>query len=269
MTEAVTEGTKSFDTGEYLFCVVSIDDDTTSFETEGIDGRSARLVAGDGLGAVVQECESLFDSEDTDTVKEWLLDHQRTVDAAGEVFGTPLPFRFDTIVQGDEEVVREWLSEERDALDEALSAVEGRWEYRVELVEAGSPPEPELRAADDRLRELHEACEAASEGTAFLKRKQYDDRLQTLRQQHREETVSDLQSTLEELSAAIQPVEASSSASPLGGRTKGPRLTLLADDDREEAIGDAIEDVVDEGAEVRYTGPWPPYTFTPVFGEES
>lgn len=269
MTETVDAGGESFETGEYLFCVVSLGDGPAEFETEGIDGRPARLVEADGVGAVVQRCESLFDSDDPDTVKEWLLDHQRTVDAAGEAFGTPLPFRFDTIVRGDEGAVREWLEEEHDALEEALAAVEGRWEYRVELVEAGAPPEEELRAADDRLRELHEACEAASEGTAFLKRKQYDERLRALQRQRREDTIAELESRLAELAAAVQPVDASSSGSPLGGGRKGPRIALLADDDREEAIGDAIEDVVDEGAEVRYTGPWPPYTFTPAFGEES
>lgn len=270
MTEAVDTEAGSFDTGEYLFCVVSLgEDDPAAFETEGIDGQPARLVAGDGVGAVVQRCESLFDSDDPDTVKEWLLDHQRTVDAAGEAFGTPLPFRFDTILRGDEGVVREWLDDERDALSEALAAVEGRWEYRVELVEVGSPPEAELRADDERLRELHEELEGASEGAAFLKRKQYDERLQTLQRQRREDVLAELESRLARIAAAVQPVDASSSASPIGGGRKGPRLALLADDDLETAIGDAIEDVVDAGAEVRYTGPWPPYTFTPAFGEES
>lgn len=269
MTEAVDAGAESFETGEYLFCVVSPDDGPAEFETEGIDGRRARLVAGDRVGAVVQRCESLFDSDDPDTVKEWLLDHQRTVDAAGEAFGTPLPFRFDTILRGDEAAVRAWLDDEHDALEEALGAVEGRWEYRVELVEAGAPPEAELRAADERLRELHEACEAASEGTAFLKRKQYDERLRELQRQRRDDTLAELESRLTDLAAAVQPVDASSSASPLGGGKKGPRIALLADDDHEEAIGEVIEDVVEQGAEVRYTGPWPPYSFTPAFGEES
>lgn len=269
MTEAVDAERETFETGEYLFCVVSLEGGQSSFETEGIDGRTARLVEGDGIGAVVQPCESLFDSDDPGTVKEWLLDHQRTIDEAGEAFGTPLPFRFDTIVRGDESAVRGWLDDERDALAEALDAVEGRWEYRVELVDAGSPPEAELREADDRLRELHEACEEASEGAAFLKRKQYDERLRTLRRQRRDETFEALESRLAGLAAEVRPVDSSTASSPIGGRQQGPRLALLADDGREEAIGDAIEDVVDEGAEVRYTGPWPPYTFAPTFGEDS
>ncbi len=55
--------------------------------------------------------------------------------------------------------------------------------------------------------------------------------------------------------------EADSDTDQNGGETLC-RLTLLAHEDNEGAIGAILEEVAStDGLEVRFTGPWPPYTF--------
>lgn len=47
-------------------------------------------------------------------------------------------------------------------------------------------------------------------------------------------------------------------------------LTILAREDREETVGDALDEYADRpGVEIRFTGPWPPYSFAPDLAGES
>lgn len=271
-TRGVDERTESFDEGRYVFCAVGLDGGAAgreSFEAEGLEDESAYLVTEGDVGAVVQPVESVFDSDDPTTVKRWLLDHQRVVDAAGDAFGTPLPFRFDTILKGDDGTVRDWLARQRDELATALASVAGQWEYRIGLtVEAPDDP-GEWEAEDERLRELAEEVEAASEGAAFLKEKQYDTRLREVRRERRYRRLDDLESRVTDLATEVRREESSGGSSALGGgSTDGPRLTVLAPAENEEAIGEVLESVADEdGVQIRFTGPWPPYSFAPSLRE--
>lgn len=258
---------ESFSEGRYLYCAVAIGDSPREFEADGLDDEHAYLVTEGDVGAVVQPCGSVFDSGDPTTVKRWLLDHQRVVDAAGETFATPLPFRFDTILKGGDEAVREWLRREREALSGALESVAGKWEYRIELTTEEGAAAEELEASDERLRELAAAVDGASEGAAFLKEKQYEKRLREVRREREAARLADLESRLEDLAIEVHRPESSSPA--LGGRSaEGPRLTVLASAENEDAIGEVLESVAaDPGVEVRFTGPWPPYSFAPSFGD--
>ena len=47
------------------------------------------------------------------------------------------------------------------------------------------------------------------------------------------------------------------------------RFTVLATEDNEEGMGEMLDEVAAEtGVEVRFTGPWPPYSVVPAIGGE-
>ncbi|MFC4360139.1 gas vesicle protein GvpL [Halobium salinum] len=268
-----------FEEGRYVFCVVAVDDpDDVVFSTAGIEEGETELVVADGedtdtVAAVVQPVTGPFDSSVPAEIQRWLLDHQRVVDEAGERFGTPLPFRFDTVVRGDDDAVRAWLSEERPRLVEALDRFDGRWEYRVEVVYDREDAREEVAAADDELAELQAEIDAADEGTAFLLEKKYERRLESLLGEREAERAAGLAARLEPLvdgfgdlgdrpSLGLDVGDADDESETLA------RFALLADDDGTEAVGDELDAVAaDPGVEVRFTGPWPPYSFAPSFGE--
>ena len=260
-----------FEEGRYVFCAVRVDREA-ALDVEGIEGGDVSLVAADGVAAVVQPVESVFDSEDLTEVRGWLLDHQRVVDEAGQQFGTPIPFRIDTIVRGDDATVREWLADRHGELEAALERFAGRWEYRVRLKWDEAVVEETVLEEDAELRDLAERAESASEGTGFLLEKQYDQRLA--------ERLAERRAALEErLREAVEPhveeLRRSGGGSGLlndegeAERETVASLSLLADRERETAIGDAIEPFAEQEAyEVKYTGPWPPYSFAPEIGED-
>ncbi|WP_255167824.1 gas vesicle protein GvpL [Natrononativus amylolyticus] len=266
-------GTPEIDEGRYIYCVVQAPADDAVLETDGIDDEPVYTVAVDDVAAVVHECDAVYDSADLTEIRRWLVRHQTVVDAAGEAFGTPLPFQFDTILRGDDEAVRDWLREEYDAVAGALESLAGHWEYRVEVVRVEPIDEETLLERDDRLAELRERIDDSTEGTAFLLEKQYDRRLAELREAGRQELIGDLDERLAVHAREVHELERSP-AQTLGEQESERdgetlcRLTLLAAEREESAVGAVLDDVAAEpGVEVRFTGPWPPYTFAPAFGD--
>lgn len=261
-----------FDEGRYLYCAIAVDDET-DLAIEGVDDEPVRLLAVDGIGVAIHDCESLYDTADMDELRKWVLQHQSVVDAAGESFGTPIPFQFDTVLTGTDDRVREWVSEERETLTQYLETLSGHWEYRVELRREEDALRADLVASDDRLSELDTEIEEAESGTAFMLEKQHDQRLRELRRERRTERAATLRDRLDEFTRSIN---------ELGDRTTlddednpddemdtQARFTVLAAEANEESIGEELDEVAAEsGVEVRFTGPWPPYSFVPEIGGE-
>ena len=265
-----------FDEGRYLYCLVQVDEGAT-LETTGVDGEPVSVVAEDGVGAIVHTCDGLYDSADLAQVRRWLVRHQTVVDEAGEAFGTPIPFQFDTILRGDDERVREWLREESATIERALEGLADHWEYRVEVAEVDPIDDDALIDRDDGLRELEDRIDEADEGTRFLLEKKRDQRLTTVRAARRESVAADLESRLEEVAREVHALERSPTAAladDVTGDGEGDgagetlcRFTILAHAADEGAVGSVLDDVAAiDGLEVRFTGPWPPYTFAPELG---
>lgn len=267
------EGTPEIEEGRYLYCVVLVDDERAAegFEATGVSDEPVSVVEREGIGAVVHPCEEVYDSADLGRVRRWLVRHQSVVDDAGKAFGTPVPFQFDTILRGDDDAVREWLAEEGERLRELLESLAGHWEYRVEVVERDPPSAESLENDDEELAELRERIEGSEEGTGFLLEKQYEKRADSLREERRTEITADLRERIAEHAREVHELDRSPAADLAeDDGTNGEticRLTLLVREDREGPVGDALDPVADrEGIEVRFTGPWPPYTFVPELG---
>lgn len=279
MSDAADASAAEFDEGRYLYCVVSVDGDA-EFDAEGLEDEPVRVVTAElsaddrsssgDLGAVVHQCDSLYDSDDPTTLKRWLLAHQRVIDAAADAFGTPLPVRFDTVLTGDDDVVRNWLRESADELRDALADLAGLREYRIEVRRDYDALADRLAETDDRLGELRERKEESGEGTGFLVGKQYEQRLDDLVRDHRETEAEDTARRLSQYAERIRRLGENRSASLVGAQsdddesTVSVRFSVLAPLDREDDIGAVLDDVAaEDGVEVRFSGPWPPYTFAP------
>lgn len=268
--ETLSEEQKITD-GRYLYCLVDKSAATAStLSTTGLDDTPVYVLEYQNTGAVVHDCEVLYDTEDLEQVKQWVLTHQQVVDAASEIFGTPLPMRFDTILKGGNTEVNQWLREHHDSIREALTSFAGTWEYRIQL--RWTPSEFETRVAkqDNQLQELQQRQQQAGEGERFLLQKNYDNRIQELKRQHRvtltetlKEAVSPVVNELTDQTSQSN-FQASSSSS---AQDHVARLAVLANKDDESTLGNRLDEIVaEDGIEIRFTGPWPPYTFAPDIG---
>jgi len=253
----------------YCYCAVSLDGDEAerTLDVTGVEDEPVRLLVEDGVGLLVHDCAGLYDSDDPTEVQRWLLSHQAVVDEATERFGTPVPFRFDTIVQGDDGTVREWLVDQRDRFVTVLDDLAGCAEYRIEVLVDEEALDASLAESDDRLRELAERRDDSTEGTAFLVDKQYDERLRELRRERRATRTETLAADVGDHARKVQTLDDPTTTlgdTPEKEGAVQARLTVLADDDGVDAVGSLLDDVAaEEGVTVRFTGPWPPYSFVP------
>ena len=267
--------------GRYLYCIVAVGEyadgeSDTALETTGVDDEPVSVIVADGVGAVVHACDGLYDSADLAQVRRWLVRHQTVVDEAGQAFGTPIPFQFDTILRGDDDGVREWLRAEHDTLSHALEALADHWEYRVEVVEIDPPDDETLIEHHDALGDLATRIDEADEGTGHLLEKRLDQQLTDLRAARRESVAADLEARLADVTREVHALERSPTASLSDAVDEGDeageticRFTLLAHEDDEATVGSILDDVAStDGLEVRFTGPWPPYTVAPELGGE-
>lgn len=271
---AATDDERSVRQGRYLYCVVeTTTSDTEALPTAGIDGNSVYLIEADGIGAVVHDCEAVYDADDLKQVKQWVITHQQVVDAASDIFGTPLPMRFDTVLEGGDESVEHWLSDHREVIRDELHSFAGTWEYRITLMWDPSPFETRITEQDNRLQELQQRQQQAGAGKQFLLEKQYDKRLQELKQDQRADLAERLTETI---TPVVNDLAEQESRHALSGDTHASaaqeqilRVAVLADEDAETTLGERLDTIVErDGVAVRFTGPWPPYTFAPDIGSE-
>lgn len=266
-------------TGRYLYCLVDASDDSvadrTGLEATGIGGNPVSVLTADerSVGAVVHTKEEPYDSTDLAELRDWLLAHQQVVEAAGDRFGTPLPVRFDTVIQGDDGTVREWLARNSASIVEAFDSVAGRWEYRATLSWDSTRFEAEQRAADPTLAEVDRELAQARDGKRFLLQKRYDKRLRELTRQRRKTLQERLVDRLSESAARVteRPLrsEAAASLDVEPDSDAVAQVAVLAALSEESTLGDALEEMTDvPGVDVRFTGPWPPYTFAPAIEED-
>lgn len=263
--------TMSEATHRYLYALVDADrEDAASFSASGIEDRPVRVLDIDGIGAVVQNCEGLYDTEDSTQLRSWLLVHQRVIDDATEAFGTPLPLRFDTVFEGGDEAVRTWVQQRTEDIAAELARFQGHREYHVGVSWDPDPFEERVRETDDRLQEISINRDDGEGGTAFLREKQYDQRLAELRDQHRAQLEADLRDQIEPV--AIETARQASASGPdsqdndAGNLEQVCTIAVMAATDEETNLGDRLDDYVEAyDVEIRFTGPWPPYSFAPEF----
>jgi len=265
------------DRGRYLYCLVATPGESggdPEWSTEGIEGEPVSVVTAGAIGAVVHPCDSLYDTDDPQTIQQWLLDHQRVVDEAGEAFGTPIPFQFDTILTGGDEALVDWVASEADRLDTELSALAGHWEYRVEVTHHDDA-RAELAAADDELAALRTRIDDADSGTAYLLEQRYEKAISERLRQHRQQQAHSIADRIAPHVAALESLgkRRSTGVGIDTGQDDEPepiaRFAVLATDEGAEALGEELDGIAAEpGVEIRFTGPWPPYTFAPAIDSQ-
>ncbi|MFA9517150.1 gas vesicle protein GvpL [Halopenitus sp. H-Gu1] len=257
--------------GRYLYCLVDITTaELDTMSTRGVGDNSVYVIEEGTVGAVVHDCETIYSTENPEQVKKRILRHQHVVDAAGDVFGTPLPMRFNTVLEGGDTGVTQWLHGQHDRIREALTSFADTWEYRIRLFWEPSTFEDEIADQDDQLQELQQRQQRAGAGKAFLLEKQYDKRLRELKQEHRAELNARLKETVTPVVNELIEQDPHSQLSEPSAATEGEqvaRLAVLADATDESALGDRLDELVEQnGVRIRFTGAWPPYTFAPDIG---
>lgn len=250
-------------TGLYVYAIIPAEGLSTTQLPQGINDQSLYLVESNGLAAIVHEsAPEPYQGPDAD-VQRWILEHSDVVDAAWQHLGTILPVTFNVIVApGDDaehqpvQRLQAWLAKTADTMRAHLDKLRDHVELRVNI----SLDEDTATANDPELAKLRDGIDTRPAGVQRLYRKRLAERTRKAADRIADELYPRIRKRL--IALAEDMVE-----SPRLQREPGSvtvlNASLLVHRDVVDAIGVELADIRDNqpGAQIRYLGPWPPYSF--------
>jgi hypothetical protein len=237
---------------------------------EGLAGNPIRIVANDGLAAIVSMLEPRAagapfeeDLKDPERAKSLILDHHRVLRQIIDD-RTVLPTRFGALFADDRKVV-DALNEHRHGLFEALERVQGAREWGVKIFSDRSVLCRHLGEESPAMRAAQRELAGATEGRAFFLRRR-------IAQLSEEEAGRAIAQTVEASRRSLCDVaraDAAMKLQPAGvhGRAdemvwNGALLVAKAADARFFAlIGELLQVHAPRGFHYETNGPWPPFNF--------
>jgi hypothetical protein len=251
--------------GRYVYGI-SAGKQAASLGEIGIEGNEVYTIPCQGLCAIVHNCPTEpYQSDDDEIVKGWVRDHQNVLDAAKERFGTIIPLGFDTILQPQAEtgspnqVVKNWLKEDYDRLYTVMERVDGKDEYGVQISYESDVIGGLIAQRNERVKALKEEMETKSPGLEYMYRQKLEDTVRSEMEQLADEWFKEFYGRIERHS---EDIDVNKTKRIDKNKVMLLNLSCLVAEDKVDDLGEELEEIDNmEGLSVRFTGPWPPYSF--------
>ena len=230
----------------------------------GLDHNMVYTVPYEGLCCVVHSCKAKpYQSDAPQAVEGWVVAHQRVVQTAMTAFDAVLPMAFNMIVHDGPNgsalySLKSWMTEKRDNFTARLAELAGKAEYGVQVswdrqavIEALTERRPELRDLRDEAR-------AKPKGQAYMLRQKLAKAARAALESQANQYVKAFYSQIGQcvVKTRIEKLKRVNS-----GKQMLLNVSCLMKKDN-AALGRALEEIREiDGISVRFTGPWPPYSF--------
>lgn len=255
----------------YIYCIVPMNRDNKEVNSGkiGIENSEVYTVPYQDLCAVVHNCKpEPYKSENDKQVKGWIMAHEKVVETALEKFGNVLPLGFDTIVKGDEkhsaeENLKKWLKKDYENLKKKMEKVKGRAEYGVQISWDPKIISARLIQENKEFKDLEQEIKSKSKGLAYMYRQKLEDMLKKEMEKEADRCFKDFYARINKHCNDIR-VE---KVKKIKGKQMLMNLSCLAyrnkkNEYQASLLGEELEKINNMvGFEVRFTGPWPPYSF--------
>ncbi|MCF8131289.1 MAG: GvpL/GvpF family gas vesicle protein [Deltaproteobacteria bacterium] len=252
-------------TGLYLYSIAD-GAETMDLGGIGLDGTRVYTVPFGDFSAVVHDCKAEpYQSEDRDRVKAWVLTHQKVVDAALEKFGAVIPMGFDTIISGKgdadpEENMRKWIETDYENLASKMAKIRGKAEYGVQIFWKTQAMARNVSEKSTEIKALEREIQTKPKGIAYMYRQKLEELLKHEMARKADQCFQEFYEKIKVHTDDLR-VEKTKKADE-EGRQMLLNLSCLLSKGQSEKLGQSLEEIDNrEGFFVRYTGPWPPYSF--------
>jgi len=254
--------------GLYLYCVVG-DKGKHLLGPVGLDDHEVYMVRAGDICAIVHKCPpEPYQSNDRQTVENWVLAHQRVMQMAAERFETVLPMAFNMIVRGDPdrsavEDLRSWLAEEQDRFIGLLDKLAGKAEYGAQILWDRRLVAEALVQNDPKLRNLRDEALTKPKGLAYMLRQKLAKATRAAVEKQARRYVEDFYTRIRK---CVEDVRIDKLKKPDSPGAPGMLLNLSCLMQKDSPVlGEVLEGIQEtDGISVRFTGPWPPYSFVCV-----
>jgi uncharacterized protein (DUF2267 family) len=258
------ESTSCTDAGaRYVYGVIEVDVEPPPV-CKGLDGSNVYLIIHANLGAIVHDCQPrAYSSDELGLVKDWVEAHNRVLDTFMQRY-TVVPYTFNTIIHdkgsGDPEaVVREWLAKEASVLGTHIERLRGKAEYGTQILWDSAKAIEWLAETDPEVQQAKKQVEISAPGAAYM----YREKLQRILRSKMETAAATFSAqVMSEVRGSCCDIRVEKNKRPEGGLIMIANWSCLVRADQVEPLGEVLDRVAAKpGFQVRYTGPWPAYSF--------
>lgn len=244
--------------GRYVYCVAE-SSKPVNFGKTGIEKNEVYTIPYGGICAVVHNCKlEPYKSEDEEEVKDWVKAHQRVIERASEL-GTIIPLGFDIIIKGSNQGVSDWLKKEHKNLVQKISRLRGRQEFGIQIFWDRNIIGSNISRDNEEIKKLREMMERESKGRAYFLKHKLEAVIKREIEKKGNEYFREFYGRIKKHSDNIG-VERMKGAE--GDMQMLMNLSCLVHKDRVKQLGAVLGNINNlEGFSVRFTGPWPPYSF--------
>ena len=231
----------------------------------GLEGSEVYTISYKSVCAVVHDCcAQPYQSDDDEAVKAWVLTHQRVLDVVDERFDAVLPMGFDTIIRGKEEVerkqvVKDWLEQNCEDLIKKLARIKGKQEFGVQVLWDPKIAANRITETDDEIMALGEEMKSKPKGAAYIYKQKLDKLLKQKMEEMGDERFKELYARIK---GCVDDIVVEKTKKAENGRQMLMNLSCLVEKGGVQGLSEELEGIEGmEGIFVRFTGPWPPYSF--------
>jgi hypothetical protein len=251
--------------GRYIYGIAP-GGETERFGPIGIENSQVYSIPYRDVCAVVHDCGvKPYDSLDEEMVRFWVEAHHGVIEAVKKRFGTVIPLGFDTIIRsrGDgaraEMVVTDWLRNEYDKLIATIENIKGKDEYGVQiLLDCQLARKAVVEKSPEAVR-IQTEIPGRSAGMAYLWKQKLEKVIKCELEKLADKSSVDFYQAITGCADQVV-IERADALSK--DKLTVLNLSCLVDQARVEKLGQELEKINSlDGFSVRFSGPWPPYSF--------
>jgi hypothetical protein len=260
--------------GRYIYGIAANREKVTLGEM-GIEGNEVYTIPYEDVCAIVHNCPAEpYQSQDNEVVKEWVKIHQGVLDEAQKQFGTVIPLGFDTILQpkdditSPDQVVRDWLREDYDRLLALMEKIKGKEEYGIQIFYDTKIISEIIAEQSEEIKKIKEEMSTKSPGMAYMYKQKLESAAKAEMERLADRWFKDFYSRIKQY---VDDIEVGKVKKAEKGKVMLLNLSCLVSKEKIENLGEELEKINNmDGFSVRFTGPWPPYSFVakPIAVEE-
>lgn len=247
----------------YVYCILP-DIGRDDWGEIGLDGARVYTIGYQDICALVHNCPAEPYQGDDATVKEWVWTHGAVIDAAWAQTDSVLPMTFDCIVRAAEghssdETVVAWLCAEYANFRAQLGELKGKVELGVQIFWQTDAVAAALAGESAEIGRLQTEMAGKPKGMVYFYQQKIE---KALKQALEGKADADYRRYFQAITALAEDVHVNKVKRDAAGRQMLLNLSLLVRKTQVSALGELLDACqADPGVTVRFTGPWPPYSF--------
>lgn len=247
----------------YLYGIADIPE-RLRFGRIGIEGAEPYTIPYKGFTAIVHDCApEPYKSEDRRVVKRWIQAHEKVLDVAMRKLGDTIPLRFDTIIKPgnhgpSSSALKRWISKESVGLRRKMEMIRGKREYGAQVFYVPSAVAAKIVQENAEIAETRARIGSGSEGADYMLKLKFES---TVRKELEAAVASLYRDFYARIRQEVDDVRVGRIVTRERGKTMMLNLSVLASKEQAYALGSSLDEIESEGFSMRFTGPWPPYSF--------